>query len=101
MNQLATPASVRQAQVWAALEGVSDPELDESVVELGFVTAVEVDAEGAVDISFRLPTYWCSSNFASSMCSPSRTATRLTHGSAAAALRMSSAMMNAKFEEHQ
>ena len=74
MNQLATPASVREAQVWAALEGVSDPELDESVIELGFVTGVEVDAEGAVDISFRLPTYWCSANFAFIMADDMRSA---------------------------
>ena len=43
---------------WAA--SVTDPELDESVTELRFVTAVEVDAESRVHIRFRLPTYWCS-----------------------------------------
>jgi metal-sulfur cluster biosynthetic enzyme len=62
------------AQVRAALEGVSDPELDESVVELGFVTSVEVDLEGGVDISFRLPTYWCASNFAFLMADDMRQA---------------------------
>jgi metal-sulfur cluster biosynthetic enzyme len=62
------------AQVRAALEGVSDPELDESVVELGFVTSVEVDIEGGVDISFRLPTYWCASNFAFLMADDMRQA---------------------------
>jgi metal-sulfur cluster biosynthetic enzyme len=63
------------AQVRAALEGVSDPELDESVVELGFITSVEVDFEGGVDISFRLPTYWCASNFAFLMADDMRQAT--------------------------
>lgn len=62
------------AQVRAALEGVSDPELDESVVELGFVTSVKVDFEGGVDISFRLPTYWCASNFAFLMADDMRQA---------------------------
>jgi metal-sulfur cluster biosynthetic enzyme len=62
------------AQVRAALEGVSDPELDESVVELGFVTSVEVDFEGGVGISFRLPTYWCASNFAFLMADDMRQA---------------------------
>jgi metal-sulfur cluster biosynthetic enzyme len=62
------------AQVRAALEGVSDPELDESVVELGFVTSVEVDFEGGVDICFRLPTYWCASNFAFLMADDMRQA---------------------------
>jgi metal-sulfur cluster biosynthetic enzyme len=62
------------AQVRAALEGVSDPELDESVVELGFVTSIDVDFEGGVDIGFRLPTYWCASNFAFLMADDMRQA---------------------------
>jgi metal-sulfur cluster biosynthetic enzyme len=62
------------AQVRAALQGVSDPELDESVVELGFVTSVEVDFEGGVNIGFRLPTYWCASNFAFLMADDMRQA---------------------------
>ena len=74
MNSPAAPISDRVAQVRAALERVSDPELDESVIELGFVTAVEVDAEGGVDISFRLPTYWCSANFAFIMADDMRSA---------------------------
>jgi metal-sulfur cluster biosynthetic enzyme len=49
-------------QVWTALRGVADPELDESIVDLGFVSAVVADGEVAV--SFRLPTFWCSANFA-------------------------------------
>jgi metal-sulfur cluster biosynthetic enzyme len=62
------------AQVRAALDGVSDPELDESVIELGFVTSVDVDLEGGVDIRFRLPTYWCASNFAFLMADDMRQA---------------------------
>ena len=34
-------AEDRQAEVWACLKGVTDPELDESVTELNFVTRVE------------------------------------------------------------
>src|SRR5207244_3841999 len=49
--------------VLAALRRVSDPELDESVVELGFVDSVHVD-RGRVDIVLRLPTFWCAPNFA-------------------------------------
>ena len=56
--------SVRAGEVLARLAHVSDPELDESVTELGFVTAVTVDEDGGVDIGFRLPTYWCAANFA-------------------------------------
>ena len=96
MSQLATPARVREAQVWAALEAVSDPELDESVVELGFVTAVEVDAEGAVDISFRLPTYWCSSNFAFIMADDMRSAAAALPWVKRVAVRLGEHMDDAK-----
>lgn len=53
------------AAVWEAMDRVIDPELDRSLVALDFVRAVEVDeAEGAVHVAVRLPTYWCSPNFA-------------------------------------
>ncbi len=53
----------RQKQVWARLDGVMDPELDEPVTELNFVSRCDVDAQGRVHIDFRLPTYWCAANF--------------------------------------
>jgi metal-sulfur cluster biosynthetic enzyme len=53
----------RQAQVWACLQSVTDPELDESVVDLNFVTHADVDENNHVHIGFRLPTYWCAANF--------------------------------------
>ena len=58
-----TPAA-RLAQVWAQLDLVMDPELDEPVTDMGFVEGVTADAEGGVDVTFRLPTFWCSPNFA-------------------------------------
>jgi metal-sulfur cluster biosynthetic enzyme len=64
----------RVAEVWDRLASVTDPELDESVTELRFVTAVEVDAESRVHIRFRLPTYWCSPNFAFLMADDMRAA---------------------------
>jgi len=54
----------RQGELWRRLEGVDDPELDEPVTEMGFIEHAEIDADGFVDIGFRLPTYWCSPNFA-------------------------------------
>ena len=54
----------RAVQVHACLATVMDPELDESVTELGFVTEVELVGDGEVYIGFRLPTYWCAANFA-------------------------------------
>src|ERR1700730_17024006 len=68
------PAVDRVAQVWTRLQSVTDPELDESVTDLGFVTRVEVDADGQVQIGFRLPTYWCAANFAFLMADDMRRA---------------------------
>jgi metal-sulfur cluster biosynthetic enzyme len=68
-------SDARVAEVWDRLASVTDPELDESVTELRFVTAVEVDANACVHIRFRLPTYWCSPNFAFLMADDMRTAT--------------------------
>lgn len=59
----ARSAEVRQAEVWRVLARVSDPELDEPVTEMGFVERVEI-AGADVTVQFRLPTYWCSPNFA-------------------------------------
>ena len=61
---LAQPGDGRLDEVWARLAMVSDPELDESVAEMGFVDSVEIGDGGAVRIGFRLPTYWCAPNFA-------------------------------------
>ncbi|HXZ09317.1 MAG TPA: iron-sulfur cluster assembly protein [Paraburkholderia sp.] len=66
-------ASSRVAEVWSRLGTVADPELDESVTELNFVTAVEVDG-GCVAVGFRLPTYWCEANFAFLMADDMRRA---------------------------
>ncbi|HEY9212620.1 MAG TPA: iron-sulfur cluster assembly protein, partial [Ancylobacter sp.] len=59
-----TSDNTRVAALWECLSRVMDPELDESIVDLGFVKDVSFDADGRVDIGFRLPTYWCSPNFA-------------------------------------
>src|SRR5882762_8435273 len=64
----------RVAEVQACLATVMDPELDESVTELGFVTEIEVLEAGEVRIGFRLPTYWCAANFAFLMADDMRLA---------------------------
>jgi metal-sulfur cluster biosynthetic enzyme len=66
----------RVAQVQNCLATVMDPELDESVADLGFVTEVELLGEGEVRISFRLPTYWCAANFAFLMADDMRIAVK-------------------------
>ncbi len=68
------PIHDRQAEVWACLDGVMDPELDESVTDLNFVTRADVDSENRVHIEFRLPTYWCAANFAFLMADDMRRA---------------------------
>ena len=61
-------------QVQACLATVMDPELDESVTELGFITEIVLQGEGEVHISFRLPTYFCAANFAFLMADDMRLA---------------------------
>ena len=61
-------------EVWLALNAVTDPELDESVTSLEFVTSVEIQQGNHVQIEFRLPTYWCAPNFAFLMASDMRDA---------------------------
>ncbi len=64
----------RTQEVWSALNTVTDPELDESVTSLEFVTSVEIRPGDSVHIAFRLPTYWCAPNFAFLMASDMRDA---------------------------
>ncbi|MBW4023491.1 MAG: iron-sulfur cluster assembly protein [Proteobacteria bacterium] len=64
----------RVSEVLARLATVNDPELDESVVELDFVTDIAIAEDGAVSIAFRLPTYWCAANFAFLMAEDMRSA---------------------------
>ena len=45
------------------LDRVLDPELDESILQLGFVESLQVE-RGRVIVELRLPTYWCAPNFA-------------------------------------
>ncbi|SDG23369.1 Metal-sulfur cluster biosynthetic enzyme [Celeribacter baekdonensis] len=53
-----------ELDVWDRLEAVTDPELDEPITDMGFVETVEVSDARTVRVEFRLPTYWCSPNFA-------------------------------------
>lgn len=64
----------RQAEVWRQLDCVTDPELDESVTSLGFIEEIDIGDDGVVTVEFRLPTYWCSPNFAFMMAEDIRRA---------------------------
>ena len=65
-----------RADVLDALGTVYDPELDEPITSLRFVTACEVSAAGDVDVRLRLPTPQCAPNFAYLMAADARTAVR-------------------------
>jgi metal-sulfur cluster biosynthetic enzyme len=71
--------TVSAAAVWDAMDGVIDPELDRSLVELEFVRSVEV-GEREVHVALRLPTYWCSPNFAYLMVGDAHEAVRRVPG---------------------
>jgi metal-sulfur cluster biosynthetic enzyme len=59
-------------EVIAALGAVVDPELDEPITDLGFVRSVEVSDRGDVMVHLRLPTSFCSPNFAYLMASDAK-----------------------------
>ncbi len=56
--------SPRLRDVWGRLDQVTDPELDEPITDMGFVETVAISDSNEVKVSFRLPTFWCSPNFA-------------------------------------
>ncbi len=56
-------SEITEAIVYTAIADVLDPELDESLVKLGFINSVQVDGCN-VTVTFKLPTYWCAPNFA-------------------------------------
>jgi metal-sulfur cluster biosynthetic enzyme len=61
-------------RVLDALGEVHDPELDEPITGLGFVTSCEVSPDGEVDVALRLPTPQCAPNFAFLMAADARVA---------------------------
>ena len=60
------------ADVLDALGAVFDPELDEPITSLRFVTSCDVTADGDVDVRLRLPTPQCAPNFAYLMAADAR-----------------------------
>jgi metal-sulfur cluster biosynthetic enzyme len=72
------PASEPEAveRVMRALDEVIDPELDEPITSLRFVSSVSVSPAGDVEIGLRLPTPQCAPNFAFLMAADARNAVR-------------------------
>ena len=71
--------SVR-ARVLEALSEVYDPELDEPITTLRFVSLCDVSPDGDVDIRLRLPTPQCAPNFAYLMAADARDGVRRLPG---------------------
>lgn len=68
-----------EAQVYAAIADVLDPELDEPLVKLGFIDSVQINGQ-QVTVVFKLPTYWCAPNFAYLMASDLQAGVRALPG---------------------
>ncbi|AQT79118.1 metal-sulfur cluster biosynthetic enzyme [Mycolicibacterium litorale] len=64
-----------ETEILNALAEVTDPELDEPITDLGFVRSVFIDDDG-VTVHLRLPTAFCSPNFAYLMASDALDALR-------------------------
>lgn len=62
-----------RAEILDALAGVRDPELDEPITDLDFVSEHEVE-DGAAFVRLRLPTYFCAPNFAYLMVADAKAA---------------------------
>ena len=71
---------ITRPTVLDALGAVYDPELDEPVTSLGFVTSCEVSEAGEVQLRLRLPTPQCAPNFAYLMVADAREALRRLNG---------------------
>jgi metal-sulfur cluster biosynthetic enzyme len=63
---------VTRQEALAALDAVLDPELDEPITDLGFVRSLDVSPAGNVKVHLRLPTSFCSPNFAYLMASDAK-----------------------------
>lgn len=75
-----------ETAVREALGGVRDPELDEPITDLGFVRSLEVTDGGSVTVHLRLPTSFCSPNFAYLMASDAKDAVAALAGVGEAAV---------------
>jgi metal-sulfur cluster biosynthetic enzyme len=71
---------MQRERVIDALAEVYDPELDEPITGLGFVTSCEVSGDGDVEVVLRLPTPQCAPNFAFLMAADARRVLRRLPG---------------------
>ena len=81
------PAFYDPAAILEPLAGVMDPELDESIVDLGFVRSVRLRS-GDAEVTLQLPTSWCAVNFAYLMAEDVRRALLTVKGIHHASIRL-------------
>ena len=73
------PAGCDGTAIMERLAQVLDPELDESILDLGFVRSFELRS-GHAEVALRLPTSWCAVNFSFLMAEDVRRALLAVEG---------------------
>src|SRR5262252_10475198 len=81
------PAGYDGTAVMERLAQVLDPELDEPILDLGFVRLFELHA-GHASVALRLPTSWCAVNFAYLMAEDVRRALLSVEGIGRVSVRL-------------
>lgn len=76
---MTTTVACTERDLLDALSTVVDPELDEPITDLGFVRSLTIDDRG-VAVHLRLPTAFCSPNFAYLMAADALDALRMVEG---------------------
>ena len=69
--RLSLPDTLDREVIFKRLEKVLDPELDESILKLGFVKSIAAESDH-LTIELHLPTYWCAPNFSYMMAEDTR-----------------------------
>lgn len=69
--RLSLPNTLDREVIFRRLERVLDPELDESILKLGFVKSIKAESD-RLTIELHLPTYWCAPNFSYMMAEDTR-----------------------------
>lgn len=62
------PSTLDRKAILERLNTILDPEIDESILSLGFVETIEAEG-GHLTVGLRLPTHWCAPNFSYLMAS--------------------------------
>ena len=82
-----TQTPVCKDELLEKLGQVLDPELDESILERGFIESLQIQ-EGSVTVELRLPTFWCAAAFAYLMAENIRQRLLAIHGVTAVTVRL-------------